>query len=850
MSSAGSNRRQPRPALSRWLDDLRLAWRSLAATPLVTGLSILTLALGIGASAAIFTVLNGVVLTPLSHPDAERLVRLRSVVPGLEDGAVWGLSSAQYVHLHEHAELLESVGVWQVNARTVRIGERSDRAVLGIVSHEMLPMIGARASLGRPLGARDDRPAAAPAVMLSNDYWRLEFASDPSIIGATMAIDDETFEIIGVMAPEVRLPGEAGALRLMERPDLWTTQRLDPSGPFYNAHVFMGLGKLADGVDLEAARSELRRLTANLPTAFPSVYEVEFMRRFGFATEAVRLKDVVVGDTARHLWLLFGMVVLVLLAALANVVNLFLARVEARHQEWILRAAMGASLGILGRHILVQSMVQSLAGAILGVFAALLGVRLLVANAPAALPRADNVAVDALVLAFVIFVALSIGAVLALLVMLRLRGAAAKPMAGGDGHRSTASTERQRIRSGIVAGQVAIALVLLAGAGMLVQSFARLASIDPGFEPERVTRMQIHLSGERYREHLDVWQFYRELISRTEALPGVLSAGAGNPLPLSGHYGCWIQGFEDSEVEQRLRERGTTACGDIVVTAPGYFETLGIPVLAGRTLSQTDLDHPDAGSVVVSRSFADRFWPDEDPLGKGVRPLAAPGETPRYYRVVGVVGDLPATTLEGAPATAVYYPMIPVPGEGFPISPSLHLNLLIRMESGDRPRPIPAIRDLLRRLDPAAAIDSAGPMTELVERSTSRTRFSMWLLGIAALIGMLLSAAGLYGVVSYLVARRTHEIGIRLALGAARGSVRRLVIARSMKMISAGLLVGAAAAVALGYLIHGMFYDLRPSDPTPYLLAVSVLLGVALLASFIPAHQTARTEPVEALRHN
>jgi predicted permease len=850
MSSPENVRQPPGLALSRWLDDLRLAWRSLAATPLVTGLSILTLALGIGASAAIFTVLNGVVLTPLSHPDAERLVRLRSAVPGLDDGAVWGLSSAQYVHLREHADRLESVGVWQVNAQTVRMGELSDRAVLGIVSHEMLAMIGARATLGRTLGARDDRPAAAPAVMLSDAYWRLEFASDPSIIGATMAIGDEAFEIIGVMAPEVRLPGEAGAPRLMERPDLWITQRLDPSGPFYNSHVFMGLGRLADGVGLEAARTQLRRLTADLPTAFPSVYDDEFMRRFGFDTEAVRLKDVVVGDTAGHLWLLFGMVILVLLAAVANVVNLFLARVEARHQEWILRAAMGASLGVLGRHILVQSLVQSIAGAVLGVLAALLGVRLLVANAPAGLPRADNVDVDGLVAGFVVIVALAIGALLALLVLLRLRGAATRPMAGSDGHRSTAGTERQRIRSGLVAGQVAIALVLLAGAGMLLQSFARLASIDPGFDPERVTRMQIHLSGERYRDHLDVWQFYRELISRTEALPGVLAAGAGNPLPLSGHYGCWVQGFEDAGVAQRLRERGTTACGDIVVTAPGYFETLGIPVLAGRTLSQTDLDHPDAGSVVVSRSFADRFWPDEDPLGKGVRPLAAPGDTPRYYRVVGVVGDLPAATLEGVPATAVYYPMIPVPGEGFPISPSLHLNLLIRTNSDDRPPLIQTIRDLVRRLDPAAAIDSAGPMTALVDRSTSRARFSMWLLGIAALIALLLSAAGLYGVVSYLVARRTHEIGIRLALGSARRRVRRLVIARSIKMIAAGLIVGAVAAVALGYLIHGMFYDLRPSDPTPYFLAVSVLLGVALLASFIPAHQAARTEPVEALRHN
>ncbi len=850
MNSEELGHSRQRVVMRSWLDDLRMAWRSLAAAPLVTGLSILTLALGIGATAAILTVLNGVVLTPMGYPDAERLVRLRSSVPGLEEGAVWNLSSAQFVHLREHADTLESVGVWQVNARNVRIGERADRAVIGIVSHEVLDLIGARTAFGRPLGAADDTPGAAPTVMLSHDYWQHEFAADRSAIGTPLTIEGQAFEVIGVMAPSVRLPGEAGAPRLMERPDLWVAQGLNPSGPFNNSHVFMAMAKLAKSRGPGSVATQLSELTLRLPDAFPDVYDVDFMRRFGFQTEAVPLKAVQIGDTARHLWLLFTIVILVLLVALANVVNLFLARVEAQHHELIVRAALGASLWALARQILAQSMMLSVAGALLGIAAAFLGVRLLIANAPEALPRTENIGIDGVVMSIVVIVVLAIGVLLTLLVTMRLRAHAAAPVVGNESHRSTASAKRQRIRSGLVAGQVAIALVLLVAAGMLLQSFGRLTSIDPGFEPERVARVQLHLPGERYQNHREVWQFYSELLELTEALPGVVSAGAGNPLPLSGDYGCWAQGFEDAAVAERMREQGGTACGDVVVTAPGYFETLGIPVIAGRTFTRADLDHPDAGAVVVSQAFADRFWPGEDPLGKGVRPLAAPGDTPRYYRVVGVVGDLPSSTLEGSPATAVYYPIIPVPGEGFPLSPSLHLNLLVQTATAEPPNLAATIRDLVARLDPTVGLDSMVSMTAAVKRSTSRVAFSLWLLGIAALTALFLSAAGLYGVIAYLVARRTHEIGIRLALGAAGARVRNLVMVGSLKMVGLGLVNGGLASMALAQVIHRMFYGVHPGEPLPYLAAAAILLCVAALASFIPAQFAARTEPIEALRHD
>jgi len=836
--------------MRRWIEELGRAWRSLTGSPMVSVLSIMTLALGIGATAAIFTVLNGVVLKPLAFPDAERLVRLRSAVPGYEDGAVWNLSNAQYFHFREHAGTLDALGVWQVNSANVRTPDRTARAVIGIASEPMFGLVGARALHGRLPGPADDAPGSAPVAVLSHDYWQRAFAADASVVGETLELDGQSYEVIGVMAPGVRLPGESGAPRLMERPEIWTTQRLDPAGPYYNSHVFMAIGRLADGVDLGQARAEIETLSAQLSEAYPSVYEAEFMQRFGFRTEAVPLQDVQVGDMARHLWLLFSVVVLVLLAALANVVNLFLARVEARHHEFVMRAALGANLRALGRHLLVQSMILTGIGALFAVVVAFLGVRALLVYAPETLPRVDDIGIDATVVAFVAALAVFIALVLTLLVLWRLRGEVAAPAAGSGGHRATAGAERRRVRAGLVAGQVAIALALLVAAGMLLQGFARLGNIDPGFEPDRVARVQLHLPGERYTDHAAVWQFYRELFERVGALPGIESVGAGNPLPLSGEYGCWAQGFEDAAVEQRMRERGGTSCGDMVVTAPGYFETLGVPVLAGRALTPADLDHPEAGAVVVSETFAERFWPGEDALGKGVRPLAAPGETPRYYRVVGVVGDLPAATLEGAAAAAVYYPIIPVPGEGFPVTPSRHLHLLIRTGEQAFPDLAATIRRQVRSQDPAVAVGAMGSMRQMVEGSMSRVAFSMRLLTIAALTALFLSAVGLYGVISYLVARRTREMGVRIALGAARERVRRLVMAGSLKLVGIGLVVGSLAALAIGRVLHGMFYGIRPADPLVFVTAAAVLLGVAALASYFPARHAARTKPIEALRQD
>ena len=836
--------------MMRILDDLKLAVRSLWRARLVTLLAMVTLALGMGATAAIFTVMRGIVLDPLPYPDAERQVRLTSSVPAAGEVTQWGLSSAQYFHIKQRAQTLDSIGVWQVTSKTVQMEDRSRRVISAIISAEMTGLLGARAELGRVFTSHDDMPGAAAVAILSHDFWLSEFSADPGVIGRSVKIEQDVFEIVGVMAAGTRLPGAPGVSSQVEKPEIWTMARLDASGPFANAHVYMAMGLLQEGSSMAQAQQELDALTQGLDEAYPDVYGNNFIDDYGFATRLTPLKDYVLGDVGRHLWLLTAAVLLVLLIALANVANMFMARIEERHAEFSLRSVLGANQLALMRIVFMESLLLAISAGGLAMLAAFWGVNLLVSSAPESLARVDNIAVDIAALLSIACMVLLTALALTLSALLRLRHVMNSSAAVRGSQRATASLQQQRTRSALVAGQVALALVLLVVAGLLLQSFNKLQQIEPGFEPQGVVRMQMHLSRENHADHAGVWRFYRELMHRVNALPAVTSVGLGNPLPLSGEYGCWAQGFEDKAVTERLRAVGGSECADLVVTAPGYFATLGVPLLAGRTLTMADLDNPDAGAVVVSRQFAERFWPGEDPLGKGVRPLAAAAEEPRYYRVVGVVGDLPAASLEGDRANAIYYPMTPVPGEGFPITPSLHLHLLIKSSGAQSTELVAAVRRIVQELDSSVAIGPTGTLRADIADSMGRVSFSMRLLLVAAVTALFLAAMGVYGMIAFLVARRTSEIGIRMSLGAVRQRILRLVMAGSMQMVTIGLLAGLVIAFFIERLLRGMYFGLQSGNPMVYLLAAGVLLGVALVAAYLPARHAARIQPTEALRHD
>ncbi|HEX7049890.1 MAG TPA: ABC transporter permease [Longimicrobiales bacterium] len=819
--------------------DLRYALRGLRRSPGYAVVAVLTLALAIGATTAIYAVLESVVLDPLPYPDAERLVRIANPVPGVGADVEWQLSPAQYLYFGEHARSLEAMGMYRVGGVNLAGPGEVVRGRAAIATASVFRILGARAALGRLFDDRDDSPGGAPVAVLSHGFWQRQFGGDPDVIGRAIEMNGIPIEVIGVMAPGTELPEPGGRFGRL-RTDVWIPYQLDPT--WLGSHTVSGIARLAPGATLESAQAELDALRPGLMEAYPDIYSARMFERSGLHTVLRSLKDDVVGDVARNLWILLGAVGLVLLIAAANVANLFLVRIEARRHELAVRAALGASRAAIAMHCLAESVVLSVAGCAVALLLGTWGVEWLVAIAPAAIPRLDAIRVDASVFGFALGVSLVIAVVLAGVAVLRQRGSVGVAALAESGRSATVGRERQRVRSALVVGQVALALILIVGAGLLLESFRGLRAVDPGVDPEGVLTMELYLPSGRYDGHAARWQFYRAMLERVRALPGVTAAGVSNDMPFSGGYGCTTQAFADREVYARLDDAGLTTCAGQTPTSPGYFEALGIPLLAGRTFRDDDNSGSGEPVAVVSRAFAERFWPGEDPIGKRVAPgsRSAP-----FYRVVGVVGDVYASSVEEAPAVAIYYPIVPAPGSGGWGSARY---LVVRTELADPASLFPAIRRIVADLDPAIPLANVDEMQTIVDRSMSRQSFTLALLALAAGVALALAAIGLYGVVSYVVTRRTGEIGVRIALGAQARQVERLVVAGSLRLVLAGLVAGTGAALLLTRLLRGMLFGIEPTDPIAYIAAATLLAGVAGFASWLPARRAARVDPMVALR--
>lgn len=823
--------------MTTMIQSLKLAVRGLLRTPVFTAVAVLTLAIGLGSAAAIHTLLDRVVLDPLDYPRSERLVRLTNRVPGVGAGTVWHLATAQVVFYQDRARTLDAVGVFRFGGANLEGDDGPARATVAMVSAPTLELLGARAHLGRTITLEDDRPDADPVVLLSHGFWRRHFGGDRDVLGRVLQVNGSPVVVVGVLEPGVVLPAGPST-------DLWVPLRIDPEGPFQNSHVFPAMARLAPGVTPEDAERELVALAGTLPERFPEVYSQDFLDRYGFRPAVTALKDDVVGDLARNLWILFGAVGLVLLVAAANVANLLLVRVEGRRREIAVRAALGAGKGALVRDLLAESLVITGAGGALALAVAWWGVPALVALSPDVLPAITAVRPDHETLLFTLALVGGVAVVLGLVPLLRLGEAGLLTALGDEGRGASAGRGRQRLRGALVVSQMALALTLTVGAGLMVESIRGLLAVDPGFEPDGVLTAELYLTPGRYTSTAEMWSVYSRILDAAGALPGVTAAGLSQETPLSGGFGCVVQGFEDRTVYDRLESAGLTTCAGQESTSPGYFEAMGIPLLAGRTFEAADNDDPARGVVVVSRAFAERFWPGEDPLGKGVAP-GGRSEGP-FYRVVGLVGDVKAATLDGEDAVAVYYPVVHIPESGgwWPD----RMVLTVRADMADPVRLLPAIRAAVSRVDPGLPVANARTMSSVVEESTGRMTFTTLLLQVAAGCALLLAAVGLYGVVSVLVARRRRELGMRLALGARPGHLEGMVVRSSLGLGVAGVAVGVALALGLTRVLEGLLYGVSPTQPLAFAAAGATLLAVTLLASWIPARRAARVDPVEALR--
>ena len=807
--------------------EVKQSVRSLRKSPGFTLVTVLTLALGIGATTAVFTLLKAVVLDPLPYPEPERLVKIVHPVPGYGEKSEWNLSSASYLHFKNHARVLEDLGVY--DSWTANLRAKGD-ATMGEVMRgtpNLFPLLGARAVVGRLFQDADGVRGAPSVALLSHGYWEREYGSDPTVVGTTLSIDGDPVEIVGVLDERFMVPDR--------KPVVFIPRRINPAGPHWNQHSETGIGKLANGVTLEAATAELRALTPQLREEFPTVYYAGFFEQTKMTTAVKDLRSTVVGlDVARILWVVLGSVGVVLLIACANVANLFLVRTEARRNELAVRSALGAERAHLFVQALSEAMLLSMTAVLAGVWFAYGGLRLLLRLAPSSLPRLEEVQLGWPAVWFAVGLGIVAALVFALFPVVRRAIDYAPLREGGRG--LTGSRRQLRVRSALVTAQIALALVLLAAAGLMLRSFQQMRNVELGFDPKNVLTLEVALPYLNYKEHAPVAQFWETFQERVRGLPGVNSVGGTIALPIAGGAPCAILMVDPMPADPQA-----LGCPAYNIVTPGFFESARIKV-RGRTPTWDDI-HSGSGAVVIGAALAERLWPGEDPIGRGVR--VASGTA--WYRIVGVADDIRARGATEPPPEVIYYPIQPI--EGAPLWQAQNALVITVRSNTARPEQFTGgIRSILRELEPSAALGSVEPWQHYVNESMIKTTFTMILLGTAGGMALLLAIVGLYGVIAYTVNRRRNEIGIRLALGAPAAEVGGSIVMASIRMGAIGVAIGLVAAFLTTQTMASLLFEVKPTDGLTLTVVSFTLLGVAALASFIPARRATRVSPLEALR--
>jgi putative ABC transport system permease protein len=799
-----------------FVDDARFAVRSLRKSPGVTFVVVLTLAVAIGANTAIFSVVEAVLLSPLPYPDQDRIVRVGASFSGSDSPG--SFSDRGYWHFVDNSRSFEKFGAYRVQNGTMPLtGDGPPLLLEGTaMSLSAFEALGVSPEIGRLPTPEEDAPGGAIVALLSHELWVSRYGADPSVLGRTVNVLGFPAEVIGVMPAGYDFP--------TPDMDLWFPLALNPASQNWSGHNIRAIARLAPGVTTEAAAEDARSLIAR----FGEVgYARTWLEGVWSGGAIVRpLRDEIVGDMRPALLIVLGTAGFVLLVACSNVANLLLVRVDGRRQENAVRMALGAGRARLARQVLVESALLALAGGAAGMLLAHLGVRALVAIAPASIPRLDAIGIDGTALAVTALVALLAGLLLGSLPA--IRSSSVRTLAAlRDGGRSAAgSRTRHRARNLLVTSQVALAFVLVIGAGLMVRSFEALQSVDLGFSAEGVLTFEVRPLGTKYGDDRGVAQLYGRLIERLEAIPGVTRVGGINTLPLTDlgdGVTSLIEEFPPAEGEGLpvFMFRRTT---------PGYFEAMGVPVIEGRTFAATDGDQ-ERLPMLISESLKARYWPDESALGKRI---LFGGRTPA--EVVGVVGDVRDQRLEEPAEPRMYLP----PARGA-------MTMTVRT-TVDPLSVVAAIRSAIAELDGDLPMGKIQTLERVVGDSMSRTSFTASVLSIAALVALFLGSVGIYGVLSYVVSQRTAEIGIRTALGATPEVVRRMILSQGMWLVGIGVLLGLVAAVALGGLLGSQLYGVSPFDPVTILIAAAIFVAVAILASLRPAARAAGASPLDALR--
>jgi putative ABC transport system permease protein len=812
---------QQKGFMTNFMQDLRYSFRLLLKNPGFTLVAVLTLALGIGANTAIFSVVNSLLLRPLPYKDAQQLVWIWGTNPK-NDIAQEVASAPDYADWKSQNQSFEEMGAFSRTALILNADNEPERLIGGAVTDGFFSVLGVQPKMGRVFLPEEDKPGANRVVILSEGLWQKRFGADPNIIDKSITLTGNSYTVVGVMPADFLNPRPGDR----QPAEFWVPLRLNYATAGRRGDFLGVIARLKSNVTLAQAKADMQNIASNLETQYPATND-------GWGTKVLTLHERFVGDVSRPLLVLMGAVCFLLLIACANVANLLLVRASTRRKEIAIRAALGASRLRLTRQLLTESVALSLIGGALGLLIAVWGLNLLVAFIPDNLPRLNEIALDNRALAFTFTIAVITGIVFGLIPALQ----ASTPNLNDclkEGGKDTANLGgSNRMRNVFAVVEVAMALVLLAGAGLMTKSFLKLQDVNPGFDTRQVVTMQVQLPSTRYKEDEQLVNYGVQLLEKISTTPGIAAASLVSDVPLTGGGDFLAFGIEGitrspSDPIQDAETHGVS---------PDYFKALGIQLKRGALFTVQDtLNSP--GVVVISETMAKRYWGDEDPIGKRI--TLNGGDDPTWMKIIGIVSDVRHSQLDKEPYPQMYAPIAQ--------QPRRTLTILAR-SSADTAGIIPAIRNQVKELDSNVPVFNVQTMEQILADSIAQPRFIAILIVLFACLALILAAVGIYGVISYGVTQRRHEIGIRMALGARPSEILQMIVGQGLKLVLVGIGLGLVAVFLLTRLMLTLLFEVSATDPLTFLIVSLILIAVALLACFVPARRAAQTDPMVALRY-
>ena len=811
--------------------------RSLARMPGFTSVALLTLAIGIGANTAIFSVIEGVLLKPLPYTRSAELVTVDHAAPGVKIEHA-GAAPFLYFTYREDGRVFQDVGLWNTGTMSVTGLAQPEEVQTLFVTDAILPMLGAQPMLGRLISRTDDAPGGPETVMLAAGYWRSKFGGDRSIVGRTLMLDSRPHQIIGVLPDTFRF--------LDRKISLVVAFRMDRSKVFLGQFSYNGMARLKDGTTMDQANADAARMIPIALRRFPPFPggNVQIFEEARITPVIRSLKDELVGDVEKTLWVLMATIGMVLLVACANVANLLLVRADARQQELAIRTALGAGTGRLARELLLESVVLGLLGGVVGIGLAFGALRLLVALAPGNLPRIDDIRIDLPVLVFTLVLSVVSGLLFGAIPIFKYATAQVGAMLRGGGRTASASRERHRTRNVLVVAQIALALVLLVGSGLMIRTFQALRDVHPGFtRASEVQTLRLSIPDSQVKDETAVVRMQQAILDKVAAVPGVTSVALASTVTMTGdgwHDPLYAQ--DKSYTESQLPPLRL-----FKFVSPGFMKTMGGTLIAGRDFTWTDA-YDQRPVAMVSENLAREFWNEPSAaLGKHVRPYPKGA----WREIVGVVSDMRDDGLNKKAASAVYWPLLTKPFVETPDSrPQLArgVTVVIRSTRTGANGFVDELGRAVWAINPNLPVSGVRTLQEIYDASMARTSFTLVMLGVAGGMALLLGVGGLYGVISYSVSQRSREIGIRIALGAQAGAVTRMFVRHGLALAGIGVAIGLAVALSIMRLMSSLLFQVSPIDPVTYVLVSVTLITATVLASYVPALRAATVDPINALR--